>query len=1157
MKLGVKKIIFGVFFISSICFSQTTSSVLSSKTGVQMEAFNSPSAQGFRTFGNFPPSNFIGVTDITIPIYNIDYRNNSIPINLRYHNGMGNIVNSVPGSLGLGWHLTSGGTITLVESKKSDALDGVLTEVGFNIVNPPNWYTQEYLKTLIKDVNNPNRGVSVSNFYDESLQKNVYSFNFNGYSGEIYFDHNDLPQIRSKEGHYFDIKFEFVPDVDPDPNPDKVPGFWVKLPTMTPYYNIDVIRKTYFYINLNPDKIKNMGYINLKNKTVYKFKLIDKEGVEYVFGGDKNAIEFSRLGHSGLQSDYSTTNFKIYPLTWHLTEIKYPNGEKIKYSYNRGEVLYQSITETNVSVAGITKIGRGWTDNFMSTYLYGNSVQGTLINPVYLEHIETPKEDIYFSYSKSKQLETHLKDFVGFNNCVYYPDTKLVKCDFSGQSEKWLAKRNFFFYYENDIRYTDFTKFKQLPEQLDVIRVVRKNKEIFKEILFNYTQNYNERLKLLSVSVKSIDPSLQAERYNFEYDMTSRLPIYDSYEVDNQGFYNGNSGFGYSDSSLEAEHKGGILQEFKNSDSRRENYIKLRESNLRFKTSEMLTAIKYPTGGSTKFEYESNMYGKIAKNYPFIVVDNNNFEEKLTGGVRIKSIKSYDSNSVLLTAKSYKYVKDFYKGESKSSGILTHEPTYFDAIKAKQLYEGEKVVGKNYEYNTDVDKVDYFNWSTSDIYPANRLRGNHITYSEVTEVDDLDGSFITYKYKNFDNGFHDQPILSWIANHDGILKDEKDNNKDLWKKWDVISMDLERGQLLSKTYFKPIENISGKRGDKIKEFKYLYNDDSNRFNNHIRVINRYNNKLYSPYTRDLMSWTYIASKIYTYTPYLKREIEIDYNGNDSIIKKDVSYKYNDTYKVLTEKEEHIGGTVYKTTYKYPFDFTNRLDGVYNKMVSKHMISPVIFEEKYLNTEKILSQKTNYKKHYPIVFGGIKPGLPLMEEQNNMIDFPILELPYSPVIGIVESQYKGGNWEKEIEFLEYDSKLNPLNYKDKLGKETSYIWGYNESLPVWVISNVPYSVVKSVLGDKIYKIANATTPSTEDLLAVNKLLKESPELKDAFIEHYLYDPMRGLIYKEDITGVKEYYQYDGLGRLKKVQDSKKNTVIEYEYNYKQSPFVIGK
>ena len=1099
MFLCLKKVIIAFLLgFSMISYSQVVSSFLSSREGATTNVVNSPTASAFRVFGSFPASNFIGVTDINISIYSLKNVKPSFPISMRYHNGMGNKVETMPSILGLGWHLDVGGAITMVDNKKRTGYPGELVRWGsFDLLNREDWSSQTFLQRLIGGPTGRGRSLVLNNV-DESLQGTVYSVNFNGYSGELYFDHNDNPKFRSKDNVVFKVEIERG------------------------------TRKT------------TTNTIRLE--TIKKLTLIDPQGVKYEFGGDDSAIEFVRMGHTPLKVPRDIVIHERVATTWNLTKIIHPTGELIELKYIKQGKLYTSKVWSSLKF----DLWRNGSINslFGQSTVFVNNEQATSTDKIYLDEIVSLAGRIKFSYSLKPQIKYSYPNY----------DRLHSNTNIGGGMEGYVSdqvniKQMFFFNYEES-GYGNFANMAEPLKQLDLIEIYDIHERKNTEVQFDYFTSNLSRPLLKSMELKSLDGqatnTTQGEKYEFKYKNTNGvlLPPYQSYSKDDYGFYSHKRGYlGFLEDAYEPKHSfESLLKPFLNDELKRNQYVENRKPEIsQYNDLQLLEEITYPTGGITKFEYEPNMYGGIAKNYPFTVETNLNQIAKPAGGVRIKSVKSFDTNGTMLKSTSYKYVKDYHQGGNASSGVLTHIPTHFEFIKG------------NYMDGTVQKYIDYFNWNSDDIYPADRLRGNHITYSEVTEIDDKDGSFVTYKYKNFDNGYHDQPILNYAAHHDKVFKDEFGMSKDFWKKKDVISMGLERGQLLSKKYFKPILSTTGNRGEKVKEIVYQYNDKSNRFEDNIRVINAYDNHLLSPvYIGDISSYTYIASLIYTYTPYLTKETEIDYNGTASIVKKETSYKYNDTYKTVVEKEEKIGDKIYKTDYKYPFDYI--YPSVYINMEKKNMISPVILEEKYIDGEKVFSQKNNYDTWFlsmgwrDLVLNSTSE--PEVIPQNNVSKPPGFLLGNLPVLRNIEKQNKQGDWEKEVDFLSYDLKYNLVSSKDKTGFETSYIWGYNRSLPIWVIANASYYSISDLLGDKISKIGSDLVPLEADVQAVNTLLKQSSDLKEAVINHYLYDPIKGLIYKENERGGKEYYEYDGFGRLIKAQDGKKNTLIEYEYNYKQ-------
>ncbi|EHQ43615.1 hypothetical protein [Myroides odoratus] len=1102
------KLVF-LFLITPLAFSQTTSAVIQGyNKGKYSNVENSPSVSGFRTFGDFSPSNFIGIVDVTMPIHTVKYRDFSLPIALKYHSGMGTKVVSEAGPVGLGWHLTSGGVISLIKSKVDESDSNGRQRVGSEAVltEADNWSEKSRLATFLpspRDSKNIFFGFSIV----DRLVNYVFAIDFLDYSGEIYFDHHNKAKFRSTSSKKIELK---------------------------------------------EIKFKTVG-TNNKAIGIESFSIVDDNGIEYIFGGHTNSIEVTYQGYNanacvtqGQQRICGMINFEDAmsrimtgkETAWHLTKIIFPNTEEITFEYIKEHPNYSTRIFTDVKSLWLNNSQHGIFTRENNTL---NTEQATVTAPSNLREIKTPTSRLVFEYRVEKSLVKYIS--VGLYYMFNDYDYSQVGPYSSGPNgftySQLIHKRVATGLLPYDL---DFNSVMRGFRQLDNIVVYNNKNEIEKSIDFAYTETQNERRKLLGFEIKDTG-SQQAEKYAFKYDMPKvDSPISTMYNKDDYGFYTDNKDYpGYIADWSYPELEGQNTLHFLIGDNTKRNaYIENRKPKIsRFNTWEILTEITYPTGGVTKFEYESNMYGALAKNYPFVVESNYNNEAKPAGGVRIKSVKSFDSNNILTKSTSYKYVKGYEGSTPTPSGILTHVPTYFDITKG--------TIGVNR------DNLDYKRWSTEDIYPAHRLRGNHITYSEVTEVDDMDESFVIYKYKNYDNGYHDKPILNYASSfsHDTQMLNERGGLKNVWQNWDVISMGLERGQLLSKAYYKPIKNNIDKKGEKIKEVIYQYNENPNRFEDHIRTVNLYENATHIAGTGDLHSFSLVASLIYTYTPYLTKETEIDYNGTASIVKKESSYKYNDTYKTVVEKEEKIGDKIYKTTYKYPFDFLNQT--VYKDMEKKNIIAPIVQEEYYVNNERVFGQKNNYARWYEALGWRdftVNPYDPIITLQDNVLNPPVFALAHWPLLKNIEKQDKQGNWEKEVDFLSYDSKHNLLSSRDKTGFETNYIWGYNRSLPIWVVANTSYSSIRSLLGNKIKQIGDAPLPLQEDVEAVNTLLKQSSDLKEAVINHYLYDPIKGLIYKENERGGKEYYEYDGFGRLIKVQDSKKNTLIEYEYNYKQ-------
>jgi YD repeat-containing protein len=145
-----------------------------------------------------------------------------------------------------------------------------------------------------------------------------------------------------------------------------------------------------------------------------------------------------------------------------------------------------------------------------------------------------------------------------------------------------------------------------------------------------------------------------------------------------------------------------------------------------------------------------------------------------------------------------------------------------------------------------------------------------------------------------------------------------------------------------------------------------------------------------------------------------------------------------------------------------------------------------------------------------------------------------------------------NPEPRITYHNYDTHGNPQYVSKDNADKVVYLWGYNYQYPVAQIENVTFEQVKTALGSQWQTIVNritvAHTLSVSDSTLINSL-RTNANLKEAFITTYTYKPLVGILSSKDPRGMETKYDYDAFGRLiKKSYDGK--TVEEYNYNYKQ-------
>ncbi|WP_431611086.1 hypothetical protein [Chryseobacterium sp. 'Rf worker isolate 10'] len=148
---------------------------------------------------------------------------------------------------------------------------------------------------------------------------------------------------------------------------------------------------------------------------------------------------------------------------------------------------------------------------------------------------------------------------------------------------------------------------------------------------------------------------------------------------------------------------------------------------------------------------------------------------------------------------------------------------------------------------------------------------------------------------------------------------------------------------------------------------------------------------------------------------------------------------------------------------------------------------------------------------------------------------------------------------------YDDKGNLVQYRafpdaadsSTGGMPTTVIWGYNKTMPIAKIegaklSDIPAALITSIVNasneDADATPANEAAKETALINALNTFRKDAA-LKNFVITAYTYDPMIGMTTTISPNGMAAKYQYDSFGRLQKVFNNEGIMVKEYQYNNK--------
>lgn len=698
----------------------------------------SPQAGSLGVFGQIPVGNFTGTAEISIPLYEIRYRELSVPISISYH-AAGVKADLMPGVVGLGWALQAGGVISRVINGESDlgrltAPGGENTEIDADDFRKRGTWADSAM--LSETVLEPFQ-------VGEKSDPDEYYFNINGKTGRFYVESDGTFLVQSTSGGSFRIVAER--------------GTWTG--EFLPLPQTGAQRSTY--------QTPYFPHVSIP-RTIISFTMTDEEGVTYRFGGMADNMEFSRPGFSDIGPTPGFAEAHIQPVGWYLREIESPNGYKVSFAYGRQTL----ITKARFCDMVLYRL-QGQTYHITPEHRYTDAYRSTLINGCYLTRIDFPGGQVVLDNS----MATGQLDFPTWDPSTVW--SYLHQTRFDAYADVGLANTDKRVEAEGVTPQTpaDELRDRFFPYKLDRLRVYDDSHDEVRNIRFQYTYQEDTRLKLERVHMGTD----QDARYSFEYNPLP-LPPYLSNQTDHYGYYNGKTMFGGFDASI-GEEVGHLLEN--------PGYMRaIKSPDFAYGQAEILRKVTYPTKGYTVFEYEPHAYGRHYGIWPFTTRENASGDE-LSGGARIRSVKNYDHDGTLLDEKRYHYVKDYLTGGTSSSGVLAYLPRYVEQLVDFDLTSIAPAPQSTLHVN------EFFRYSSSPIYPLAATRGNHVTYSEVT-VEEPGNGFTVYRYKNYDNGYADIPPINQASTP---LYLSPGNDINFWKYEEGQSLKLERGQLLSKRHY--------------------------------------------------------------------------------------------------------------------------------------------------------------------------------------------------------------------------------------------------------------------------------------------------------------------------------------------------------------------
>ncbi|MBT2622608.1 hypothetical protein [Chryseobacterium sp. ISL-6] len=1009
-------------------------------TGSFSKNTKSPQATDFIRYGNIPIKKNIGELDLNIPLLSIPTQNGGkVSLDLNY-NASGFIPDKKSGIVGFNWNLMSGGVITRTVVGEADDQAG-----------------------------SPQTGNGINGHYEHGYLVGIKQFGTN--TSELPTD-NDLSTINPNKlfgavdnlnDEFFEVRLNGYPNTNStryETTSDKysfnfngISGSFF----IAPDGKVEVVTSEPHKLKVDLSGMNSQPYTSVCSPlSESEIIITDEVGNKYYFGKESKNLEYNVF----LGAVATGINAQTPVISgWYQYKTEYQNGDVLKYNYQADNIapnnVYSSFCIINQN--NFWKPLPQYSDlkKFLDLHSMGDSNSRQVFNLVkkaYLSNIEYKDYKIVFSYSDQDNL---------------YKNVAISGSQFGKVPQKKLDKI-------------------QLYNQTNLTNTIDFGYEV-------YNAQY-PRIFLKTVKEMGKEP------YEFSYDTSSaaNTPSPITFAVDYWGYYNGKTS---NDAPFATPIIFPSVNYLSNGDYQYTSDV--RESDFTYSKMYALQSVKYPTKGSSFFNYEPHSYSFRLERR-----SDNSFLPKLysvngiVGGTRLQKIYDYDLNANQNT-REFIYTNDL----DQSSGILTEWPRYFFSYNAQisgkfcsggsgwlfcipWSYDGQKLI------------------QTASGYSRSLTEGAVISYSKVTEKFSGNGSttdyFTTYIDKpdvHFDNSLQltagDYSPMPAVKN---LL-------------FMPASRSIERDKLSKRL-------IKDESGNLLEEQVYLYNEDPSRLDKYhisMNISNAWMNPLRNYYYNNFMSSN--VTKQYL---------------NNNLLSSKSEYFYQSANGVSLSKVKNTStdGKVTETSYQYAHEKNNQ------KLIAANMIGIPLETTVVEKSNETAAGKMNSRSETKY------------DDPANL--FPSSVLSYNVLDNTPST---------EITYNKYDANGNLQQYTSKDGVPTAIVWGYNSTQPIAKVQGATYDQLVSLgLITAIVTASDqdAANPANEPaLITALDTFRKNSGLSAYQVSTYTYDPLIGVTSITPPSGINEVYIYDTANRLKEIRQQEKDSsgnmvykvVKEFKYNYK--------
>jgi YD repeat-containing protein len=1117
----------------------------------------SPTAAALGKYGEIPVSLYTGVPNISIPLYEIQEGDIKLPISLSYH-ASGIKVEEVASNVGLGWSLNAGGVITrTVRGADDDGTDGL---VG---------YFQAH--------NNLTQGLNPATTYGDFLnlvergqidgEPDIYNYNFVNYSGKFLYDRfysdfysiplnklkiqlidNSEWKITDKQG----IIYEFIQKEIVVASSTCFSGNTFSLPSPANYTT------TAWYLS---KIISPTGNILTLNYTPISY-------VTYSLGTEVINLSLTQ-GVSLCQNEKSECTNRNQYNTYQLSSIEGSFG-KVNFIYNNprqdlmGEKMLDFIQITNLQGVLLKKI------KLEHDYFYNNNAcnesNGVLptsrlkLISLLEEQPNGVTQKYSFEYDATPLPHTmsRSQDYWGYYNGVCN-NSLIPSFDYLfigrevhfGGAVKSVRPEYTQACILKKITYPTggFTEFEYENNKVKPYINTLNNSN---DIPFNL--GYEEELKILGLD-KGNDTNGIIGVYSKHFTLPNITEDKDFFEVS------------FEFTEMGCPYNLGVTNCSVVSLVGDNGYaVALSHNNVKLRIPEGNYILQADFHNNPNMDW-LDFYIRLKWWQPKASMTN------IAGGLRIKRMLHYTSVNTTPKTQNYDYISD----NGISSGSI------IGGYKYEYRYTHYKLLKEYPDYTPPVI-CEYIRRLAHSLSPLATSQGSYVGYEKVTVYENnstANGkteSYFSPVVINPNNKF-------WLPPYPPMLQKE-------WE-WG-LPLEVKSYKIDNQNTFKLIKHIKNtyktfdgvKRNCEISEQDFLHN-----------AVKTYRDT-YSDYKLLVFPPADVPYTICSEYKFIANTETINFSTttDDPIIQKEtkdysISNLENNITTILTSKKNKLS-LIYTYVPDYTFTslpITQSFAKGIKLLQDKHIIVPVIeqLQVKEINGQNyvVAGQLVEYHADKPL-----QKAIWVLE-----LDNPVLESQF------VKSKIDANNnfvydsrYVKRIDFEQYDTRGNLLQQRKTGDVTTSYLWGYNQTLPVAQVVNAATNEVfytsfetEAFTGIQAGTPANPaktgskyftgsyqpafTAPNNRKYIlsyfvlegGAWKYIKEDytpnraiqgtiDEVRiypaDAVMSTMTYTPLIGKTSETDANGITTYYEYDSFNRLYLIRDDQRNIVQKIDYKY---------